>query len=384
MDKFIYVDNSATTKINSQVLEKMMPYLTNYYGNASTTYNLGKISKEAIEKSKEKIAKILKVSSKEIYFTTSGTEADNMAILGFARANKSKGKHIITSSIEHKAILNSCKQLEKEGFSVTYLPVDSYGKIDADTLKENIREDTILISIMQVNNEIGTIEDIEKFSNIAKEKNICFHTDAVQAAPHMQLSVKNVDMLSMSGHKFGAPKGIGVLYIKDGIQIENIKYGGHQENGLVPGTENVANIVAIGEAYSILNENILRIMEKEKYLYDYLLSKLRKIPGFILNGDEKESINSIINFSIDGVDMDKLKLYLEVNGIYVSSGSACNSSQKELSHVLKAINAKKSGIRISLNYLNTINEMNYIYSKIINCLEIFHKNDLSHKNLMKM
>ena len=371
MEKFIYVDNSATTKINSQVLVKMMPYLTDYYGNASTTYNLGKKSKEAIDESRRIIAHILKVNAKEIYFTTSGTQADNLAILGFSRANKNKGKHIITSSIEHKAILNSCKQLEKEGFEVTYLPVDSCGKIDADTLKKEIRKDTILISIMYVNNEIGTIQDISKLSKIAKENNIAFHTDAVQAAPHIPLSVDNVDMLSISGHKFGAPKGVGVLFVKEGTIIDNISFGGGQENGLLPGTENVANIVGIGHAYSLINKDIIKIQIKEKALYDHLLSRLKQIKGFRLNGSENDSINSVINFSIDNVDMTKLKLYIEMNGIYLSAGSACNSGSSDKSHVLKAIGSKNNGLRISINYLNTMYEMDYIFEKIKNCVKLF-------------
>ena len=371
MEKFIYVDNSATTKINSQVLVKMMPYLTDYYGNASTTYNLGKKSKEALDESRRIIAHILKVNPKEIYFTTSGTQADNLAILGFARANKNRGNHIITSCIEHKAILNSCKELENEGFDVTYLPVDKYGKIDADTLKKEIRKDTILISIMYVNNEIGTIQNIKELASIAKENNIVFHTDAVQAAPHIPLIVDNVDMLSISGHKFGAPKGVGALYIKDGISINNISYGGGQENGLLPGTENVSNIVGIAEAYRLTNKDLPKIQIKERALYNYLLSNLKQIKGFILNGSESDSINSVINFSIENVDMVKLKLYLEMNGIYLSAGSACNSGSTELSHVLKAIGSSNSGLRISINYLNTMYEMNYILEKIKNCVKLF-------------
>ena len=230
----VYVDNSATTKISKQVLEKMMPYLKENYGNASQEYSLGKISKEAIENSRKKIANLIGAKPKEIYFTTSGTQADNLAILGLARANKNKGKHIITSTIEHKAILNSTKELEREGFNVTYLPVDNYGKIDIISLKNAIRSDTILISIMLVNNEIGTIQDITEIKKIAKENNIISHTDATQAAPHMKLDSSYCDAMTFSAHKFQGPKGIGVLYLKSGIAIENISYGGSQENGLIP------------------------------------------------------------------------------------------------------------------------------------------------------
>lgn len=368
----VYVDNSATTKISKQVLEKMMPYLKENYGNASQEYSLGKISKEAIENSRKKIANLIGAKPKEIYFTTSGTQADNLAILGLARANKNKGNHIITSTIEHKAILNSTKELEREGFNVTYLPVDNYGKIDIISLKNAIRSDTILISIMLVNNEIGTIQDITEIKKIAKENNIIFHTDATQAAPHMKLDSSYCDAMTFSAHKFQGPKGIGVLYLKSGITIENISYGGSQENGLIPGTENVANIVGMAEAFENTQKNIEGINKKEKVLYNYLLSKLKKIPGFVLNGTEKGSIDSIINFYISGIDTKNLMLYLELNGICISSGSACNTKSQELSHVQKAIGNNYPSIRISLNYQNTLDEMDYIYENIIKCINIFH------------
>ena len=368
----VYVDNSATTKISKQVLEKMMPYLKENYGNASQEYSLGKISKEAIENSRKKIANLIGAKPKEIYFTTSGTQADNLAILGLARANKNKGNHIITSTIEHKAILNSTKELEREGFNVTYLPVDNYGKIDIISLKNAIRSDTILISIMLVNNEIGTIQDITEIKKIAKENNIISHTDATQAAPHMKLDSSYCDAMTFSAHKFQGPKGIGVLYLKSGIAIENISYGGSQENGLIPGTENVANIVGMAEAFENTQKNIEGINKKEKVLYNYLLSKLKKIPGFVLNGTEKGSIDSIINFYISGIDTKNLMLYLELNGICISSGSACNTKSQELSHVQKAIGNNYPSIRISLNYQNTLDEMDYIYENIIKCINIFH------------
>ena len=295
-----------------------------------------------------------------------------MAILGLARANKNKGKHIITSTIEHKAILNSTKELEREGFNVTYLPVDNYGKIDIISLKNAIRSDTILISIMLVNNEIGTIQDITEIKKIAKENNIIFHTDATQAAPHMKLDSSYCDAMTFSAHKFQGPKGIGVLYLKSGIAIENISYGGSQENGLIPGTENVANIVGMAEAFENTQKNIEGINKKEKVLYNYLLSKLKKIPGFVLNGTEKGSIDSIINFYISGIDTKNLMLYLELNGICISSGSACNTKSQELSHVQKAIGNNYPSIRISLNYQNTLDEMDYIYENIIKCINIFH------------
>lgn len=368
----VYVDNSATTKISKVVLDRMMPYLKENYGNASQEYNLGKISKEAIENARQEIAKLLNVNTKEIYFTSSGTESDNLAILGLARANKSKGRHIITTSIEHKAVLNSMKELEKEGFSVTYLPVDKGGKIDVATLKNSITKDTILISIMLVNNEIGSIQDIESISRIAKNNGVIFHTDATQAAPHMKLDGRLCDAMSFSAHKFQGPKGVGVLYLKENLQIDNIKYGGGQEKGLIPGTENVASIVGAAEAFKNIQENINGVSKKEKVLYDYIIAKLQKIPGFVLNGKIEDSINSIINFYIDGINTQDLKLYLEMNGICISSGSACNSSSKELSHVLKAIGNSTPSIRISINYQNTLDEMDYIYENIIRCINFLN------------
>ena len=296
MNRYIYVDNSSTTRLNESVLYKMLPYLKENYGNASTTYSLGKISRKAIEESRKKIAKCINANPEEIYFTASGTESDNMAIQGIAHKYMYKGKHIITSNIEHLAVLNTCKKLELEGFEVTYVETQRNGIIDIEKIKEAIREDTILISIMYVNNEIGTIQNIQEISKLAKEKGIIFHTDAVQAMPHLKIDVKDIDALTMSAHKFNGPKGVGALYLKDGININNVICGGHQENGIRPGTENVAGIVGMAEALEITTNNLDKNNKKEKALRDYLYNMLNsEIKGIAINGDKERRINSNIN-----------------------------------------------------------------------------------------
>lgn len=373
MNNYIYVDNSSTTKLSSYVLSKMMPYLTNYYGNASTLYELGKASKKAIEISRAKIAKALNVLPEEIFFTGSGTESDNMVICGLARKNKDKGRHIITSKFEHLAVLNTCKELEKEGFEVTYIDVEENGVINVNKVEEAIRSDTILISIMYVNNEIGTIQNVYEIANIAREKNILFHTDAVQAVPHIRINASSFDALSLSAHKFNGPKGVGAVYLRKGTDICNLLNGGHQEKGIRPGTENVAGIVGMAEALKLTVCNIEKNYIKELKLRDYLISKLKDIPGFNINGDMKNRISSNLNFYIDGIDSEELKLFLEINGIFVSGGSACNSNVSELSHVLKAIGKEKSSIRISLSHENNFYEMDKIACVIKKFIKICKK-----------
>ena len=372
MNRYIYVDNSSTTRLNENVLYKMLPYLKENYGNASTTYSLGKISSKAIDDSRKKIAKCINANPDEIYFTASGTEADNMAIQGVAHRYMYKGKHIITSSIEHLAVLNACKKLELEGFEVTYVQPQKNGIIDVGKIKEAIREDTILISIMYVNNEIGTIQNIDEISKLAKEKGIIFHTDAVQAMPHLKVDVKDIDLLTMSAHKFNGPKGVGVLYLKDGINIENVICGGHQEKGIRPGTENVAGIVGMAEALDITVKNLTKYNRKEKMLRDYLYNILNsEIEGVIINGDKQNRISSNLNISINGVDSSELMIFLDMNGICASGGSACNSSQKELSHVLKAIGQENTALRITLSSENTIYDMDkiaYVLKRSVNII----------------
>lgn len=371
MNKYIYVDNSSTTKINDMVLRKMMPYLQDYYGNASTIYELGKISRNAMDISRNIIAKCINIEPEEIYFTGSGTESDNMAIQGIAYKYKEKGKHIITSKFEHLAVLNTCKKLEEEGFEVTYVDVGESGVIDVEKIKEAIREDTILISIMYVNNEIGTIQPVNEIAKIAREHDIIFHTDAVQAIPHLEIDASAFDLMSISSHKFNGPKGVGALYVKKGIELSNIICGGHQEKGIRPGTENVAGIVGMAEALRITKEQLDTRNEKEKKLQEYFIKKLNsEIEGVTINGDLTKRIYSNINISIDGVDSSELMVFLDMSGICASSGSACNSESKELSHVLKAIGQKNSSIRFTLSSENTFYEVDRIVYILKNSIDI--------------
>ena len=366
IQEYIYVDNSSTTKIDPIVLSKMVPYLTNNYGNASSVYKLGRISQNAIMEARTNIANILNINSDEIYFTASGSESDNMAIKGIANNYSHKGKHIITSKIEHSAILNTCKALEEEGFDVTYLEVEKSGIINIEKLKEAIREDTILISIMNVNNEIGTIQPVEEVAKIAREKGIVFHTDAVQGIPHFKMDASKFDLLSLSAHKFNGPKGVGLLYVKKDIKMSPIIFGGQQESGMRAGTENVAGIVGMSEALKLTQNELEVNNKKEKYLRDYLLNKiLTEIKGVTINGDMKNRIPGNINVSFEGVDTRELMVFLDMNNICVSTGSACHSSSKEISHVLKAIGSENTSLRITLSKDNTINEMDRI-SEVLN------------------
>lgn len=375
MNKYIYVDNSSTTKLDESVLLKMLPYLRENYGNASTTYELGKISRKAIEESREIIAKCLNVDADEIYFTASGTEADNLAIQGVAYSNSNKGKHIITSKFEHLAVLNTCKKLEKEGFDVTYLDVGESGIVDVEKVKEAIREDTILITIMYVNNEIGTIQNIDEISKIAREKGIIFHTDAVQAAPHIKIDASKLDMLSISGHKFNGPKGVGALYVRKGVNVSGIICGGHQEKNLRPGTENVAGIVGMAEALKQRQNNLEMYNEKERYVRDYLLNRLKsEIKNVQVNGDMDNRICSNLNVTFDGINAEELMVFLDMSGICASSGSACNSNSGKLSHVLESIGQKNSSIRFTLSEKNTIYEMDRIVYVLKNSIDVINKN----------
>ena len=338
--KQIYFDNSATTKISKDVLDEMMPYLSEKYGNPSSIYSLGRETKDAIDNARERVANSFTCNPNEIYFTNSGTESDNWAIKGVAFANKDKGKHIITSSIEHHAVLHTCKYLKKHGFEVTYLPVQKNGIININDLKKAIRKDTILISIMYANNEIGTIQPIKEIGEIAKEKNIYFHTDAVQAVGNINIDLEtlNIDLLTYSGHKINGPKAIGVLYIKQGTKIDNLLHGGGQERGQRASTENVAGIVGIGKATELATKNI---KEKSNYLI-----KLRKrciegimeiIPDTILNGDPVERLPGNVNVCFRYIEGESILLLLDQLGICASSGSACTSGSLEPSHVLLAI-----------------------------------------------
>lgn len=369
--KETYLDNSATTRLDETVLNEMLPYLKEYYGNASSIYSLGRESKKAIEDAREKIAKVLNCRADEIYFTSGGSESDNTAIKGIARANKNKGKHIITSKIEHLAVLDTCRELEKDGFEVTYLNVDSKGKIDIQELKNLIREDTILISIMYANNEIGTIQNISEIGEIAKQNNIYFHTDAVQAIGTLEIDVnkQNIDSLSLSAHKFYGPKGIGVLYIRKGIKFQKFIDGGHQERNKRAGTENVANIVGLSKALEIANRDLIEHRKQIENLRNYFESQIVKsIDSVVINGDINNRLPGNSNISFLGVNGQDLLLNLDMLGICVSSGSACTSGSIDASHVLLAIgldeDTSKSSIRVSVGKYNTKEDIDYLINSL--------------------
>ncbi len=367
MSKTVYLDNSATTKIRKEVLDAMMPYLTDQYGNASSIYHLGRESRKAIDEARDKVAKALNAKPSEIFFTNSGTESDNWAIKGVAYANKNKGNHIITTSIEHHAVLHTCEYLERNGFEVTYLPVRSNGIIDIKDLKDAIREDTILISIMLANNEIGTIQPIKEIGAIAKEKGIYFHTDAVQAVGNIDIDVEdlNIDLLSLSGHKFNGPKGIGVLYIRSEVKIENLLHGGSQERTRRPSTENVAGIVGLGKAIEMATSEISTKSKHLKNLRDRAIKELlEKIPDTILNGDADLRLPGNVNVCFKYIEGESILLMLDMKGICASSGSACTSGSLDPSHVLLAIGLPHEiahgSLRLTFSYENTEEELDYV------------------------
>ena len=368
----VYFDNAATTKLDERVLEKMMPYLKEQYGNASSIYKLGRESKKAIEESREKIAKILNCKPTEIYFTAGGSESDNTAIKGIARANRKKGNHIITSKIEHHAVLESCEELEKEGFEISYISVDEKGIVNLEELKNAIKPTTILITIMFANNEIGTIQPIEEIGKIAKEKGVFFHTDAVQAVGSLKIDVQkmNIDSLSLSGHKFYGPKGIGALYVKNGVKFEKYISGGHQEKNKRAGTENVAGIVGIGNAMELAYETLEEHNKKIKELRDYYVEQVsKKIPYIKINGDMEKRLPGNSNISFRFIEGEGLLLNLDLKGICASSGSACTSGSLDPSHVLLAIGLPHEiahgSLRITIGKYNTKEEIDYLVDNLV-------------------
>lgn len=372
----VYFDNSATTKLNEEVLKEMMPYLTEKYGNASSIYNLGRASRKAVEEARAKVAKVLNCEADEIYFTAGGSESDNMAIRGIAYAYKSKGNHIITSKIEHPAVLETCKQLEKEGFEVTYLSVDENGFVDLEELKKSIKDTTILITIMFANNEIGTIEPIKEIGEIAKAKNILFHTDAVQAVGSIEIDVQslNIDALSLSAHKFYGPKGVGALYLRKGIKCQKLINGGHQEKNKRAGTENVPGIVGLGKAIELAYENLEEETNKIRELRDYYVKNIEeKIPYIKINGDLEKRLPGNSNISFRFIEGEGLLLNLDLKGICASSGSACTSGSLDPSHVLLAIGLPHEiahgSLRISIGRHNTKEEVDYLIENLIEIVQ---------------
>lgn len=366
-----YFDHNATTPIDNEVFKAVVPYYEQLYGNPSSSYYIGRQVRDKIENARSNIANYFNMNPEGVMFTSSGSEADNMIIKGIALGNKDKGNHIITTKIEHPAVLNTCKFLEKNGFEITYLDVKEDGIIDTQELKDLIKSNTILISIMYANNEIGTIQPIEEVGQIAKEKGIIFHTDAVQAIGEIRIDVKklNIDCMSISGHKIYAPKGIGMAYIKPGIKFEPLIHGGSQEFHFRAGTENVIGIIALGKAIELLDKNIENNNEKLIDLKSYILNKIQNnLTDYIINGDiDKRTLNNI-NLSFKDIDGESLLLALDLDGICVSSGSACHSDSMEPSHVLRAIGVPNDYIsgtlRISFGKNTTKKEIDYLIEKI--------------------
>ena len=370
MDTY-YFDNAATTKVKDDVLQEMIPYFGEKYGNPSAVYALAREAKKEIEKAREKIANLIGCNKKEIYFTSSGSEADNTAIKGIAYKNKLKGNHIITSKIEHHAILESCRFLETQGFEITYLNVDKNGFVDLDELRNSIKDETILISVMFANNEIGTIEPIEDIAKIASERNIIFHTDAVQAVGNVDIDVKSmgIDMLSLSGHKIYGPKGIGALYVKDNIDFEKFINGGHQEKNKRAGTENTAGIVGLGKAAELAQQNLTQHIGNVKELRNYYVEEVnKKISDIKVNGAINARLPGNSNISFEGVNGSDLLMELDNVGICASSGSACNSEEITPSHVLTAIGldkeTAKGALRVTFGEFNTKNEVDYLVENL--------------------
>lgn len=372
----IYLDNAATTRMAGEVLEAMMPYFAENYGNPSSIYSLGASSKKAIDRTRRTIAESLGCRPEEIYFTAGGSEADNWALKAAAEAYAFKGRHIITTKIEHHAVLHTCEYLEKKGFEITYLDVDEFGLVSAGALERVIRPDTILVSIMFANNEIGTIEPIAELGAVAKAHGVLFHTDAVQAYGQIPIRVgeMHIDMLSASGHKLNGPKGIGFLYIRTGLKLRSLIHGGAQERNRRAGTENVPGIVGLGAAV----ERAFRIMEektaREVSLRDYLIRRIEEeIPYCRLNGHRTRRLPNNVNFSFQFIEGESVLIMLDMKGICASSGSACTSGSLDPSHVLLAIGMKHEeahgSLRLTLSEENTMEEMDYVVESIRGIVE---------------
>ncbi len=367
MEQVIYMDNAATTKPRKEVVEAMMPYLEEYYANPSSIYGIAMENQKLIQESRKRIAGTLGAEPEEIYFTAGGSEADNWALKGIAHANREKGHHIITTKIEHHAVLNSCQYLEEDGYEVTYLNVDEKGRIFLSELEEAIRKDTILVSVMAANNEIGTIEPIREAARIAKERNVLFHTDAVQMYGQMPLDVNDLqtDLLSASGHKFKGPRGSGFLYVRKGTNISPFINGGGQEHGMRAGTENTAAIVGMTKAAELAVCTMNYRIRKEMYQRNYLIRRvLKEIPGARLNGHPYYRLPSNANFCFEGIEGESLLILLDMKGICASAGSACTTGNTEPSHVLKAIGlddkTANASLRLTLNEDITRKELDYV------------------------
>jgi len=372
----VYLDHSATTPMRKEVLESMLPFLSEAYGNASSVHRWGREARIAVEEAREKIAELIGASANEIYFTSGGTESDNIAILGTAKAKENKGKHIITSSIEHHAVLDSCIELEKRGFEITYVPVDSDGIVNPEDVRKALREDTILVTIMLANNEVGTIQPIKEIAEITKEAGVALHTDAVQAAGSLKLDVNDlgVDMLTISAHKFYGPKGIGILYVKRGPRPKPLVYGGNQEKKVRPGTESVANIVGMAKALELAVLEMDEVNERLTKLRNKLIEGVESsIPDVILNGHREKRLPNNANISFLFIEGESLILSLDALGVAVSSGSACTSGSLDPSHVLMNMGMDHQqahgSLRMTLGRGTSEEDIEYVLEKLPNIVD---------------
>lgn len=376
MNKRIYLDHAATTRMSGQVLEYMMPYLRDEYGNPSSIYDIGSENKKALLTARKKIAGVLSCEPQNIYFTSGGTESDNWALVGTAESRADVGKHLITTKMEHHAVLETCKYLERRGYDVTYLDVDELGMVHPEQIERALRSDTILVSIMTANNEIGTIQPIARIGKILQGHKALFHTDAVQAFGQIPLAPKElgVDLLSASAHKFYGPKGIGFLYVGDGIRLPSFLHGGKQERGMRAGTENVAYIAGMGEAAKLAQETMEERTTRESQLRDYMIHRMEhEIPYCRLNGSRKNRLPGNVNMSFSFIDGETIVIMLDMEGICCSSGSACSAGQSSASHVLKSIHLPddiaKGSLRFTLGDETTREEIDYAVEKIKEAIE---------------
>lgn len=390
MGKLIYMDHAATTAVRPEVLDAMLPYFTEKYGNPSSVYTFASRNKDVINVSRDIIADSIGAKPEEIFFTGGGSESDNWALKAAAEAFSEKGRHIITTKIEHHAILHTCQYLEKQGFDVTYLDVDEKGMVDTDRLEASIRPDTILISVMTANNEIGTIEPVSRIGAIAHEHGILFHTDAVQAYGQIPLDVNamNIDMLSCSGHKLNGPKGVGFLYVRSGVKIGSFIHGGQQERGRRAGTENVPGIVGMGKAAELAVLSMNERMGRETEIRDHMIRRIMaEIPYSRLNGHESERLPNNINISFQFVEGETILIMLDMAGICASAGSACTSGSVDPSHVLTAIGLPKEishgAVRLTLGYENTMEEGDFVVDNLKRIVENLRNMSPAYQDFIK-
>jgi len=374
------MDHSATTPVDSRVVEAMLPYMNEKFGNASSIHSFGRVAKVSLEEARESIAEFCGAHANEIYFTSGGTESDNMAIQGIARQLSDKGNHIITSMIEHHAVLHTCEWLEKEGFEITYLKPDEYGMIHPDAVAPAIRNDTILVTIMHANNEVGTINPIDDIGQISRERGVVFHTDAVQTFGKIPIDLSQlpVDLMSMSGHKIYGPKGVGILYVRKGIKLKPITFGGAHERNRRPGTENIPGIIGLAKAVEICEKQMIKDEVEIKKLREALYSIItERIPKVKLNGHPDQRLAGLLNLTFEGIEGEALLLSLDLKGVAASSGSACTSGSVNPSHVLRAMGIKpelaQSSIRFSLGRSNTMDDVEYTATNLIEIVDRLRK-----------